>query len=329
VWRTEKYLPGCLDSLLGQSLRELELIAVDDGSPDACPQILEEYAKKYPRRLRVVHIKNAGLANARNVGAVLAGGEYLGFCDSDDRCDRRMYEKLYERARQSAAEVCVCGYYNVREGDGRLTARRCSMEEGNARRSPLLLAKATGYACNKLFRRDFFLGIPPLFPTGLCFEDIPVSYCAIAAAQRVAVVREPLYYYLRRGDSITGEISERHCQIFDTLAAMNAFCRELDAKALDGALLSLNRKHLWLRCAAALRAGDRRLGAELLRRGFAHMEEQFPGWKRRRELVLPSKARLLRPLLNSSRAWQGAFALSSAWQLCTKNLTKSLNAAHN
>lgn len=109
IYNVEKYLDRCMESLLNQTLKDIEIIMVDDGSPDNCPKMCDEYAKK-DRRVKVVHKKNAGLGLARNSGLDIATGEYVAFVDSDDYVDLGMYEKLYEAAEKNDTEAVFCGF---------------------------------------------------------------------------------------------------------------------------------------------------------------------------------------------------------------------------
>lgn len=108
IYNVEKYLDRCMDSLLNQTLKDIEIIMVDDGSPDRCPQMCDEYAKQ-DGRIRVIHKKNAGLGYARNSGLEVATGEYVAFVDSDDYVDTSMYEKLYNQAKASKSDAVFCG----------------------------------------------------------------------------------------------------------------------------------------------------------------------------------------------------------------------------
>lgn len=107
IYNVEKYLHQCVDSLLNQTLREIEVILVDDGSPDSCPRICDEYKKK-DTRVKVVHKQNGGLSDARNAGMKLVEGEYVAFIDSDDYVDLYMFEKLYAAAKERNLDVCYC-----------------------------------------------------------------------------------------------------------------------------------------------------------------------------------------------------------------------------
>lgn len=110
VYKTENYLHQCIQSLLNQTLHDIEIILVDDGSPDSCPDICEDYAKK-DKRIRVIHKENAGLGYARNSGLEIATGKYVAFVDSDDYIDINMYKCMYEKAEQYGADSVLCGFH--------------------------------------------------------------------------------------------------------------------------------------------------------------------------------------------------------------------------
>ena len=115
IYRVEPYLSQCVDSLLAQTLKEIEIILVDDGSPDRCGEIADEYAKKEPR-VKVIHQENAGLGPARNSGMAAAAGEYIGFVDSDDWVKPEMFERLYQVAKQQDADIVVSGHCDYTDG---------------------------------------------------------------------------------------------------------------------------------------------------------------------------------------------------------------------
>lgn len=114
IYNVEKYLERCLDSLINQTLKEIEIILIDDGSPDSCPIICDEYVKK-DERIIVIHKKNAGLGMARNSGLEIAKGEYIAFVDSDDYVDYNYYEKLYNNAKENNSDFTLGGYKIIDE----------------------------------------------------------------------------------------------------------------------------------------------------------------------------------------------------------------------
>ena len=112
IYNVEKYLLRCIDSLIAQSLKDIEVILVDDGSPDQCPQLCDEYAEQY-KNIKVIHQKNAGLGMARNAGLKIAKGEYIAFVDSDDYLDTDALEKLYQTAKKESADTVLGAYCRV------------------------------------------------------------------------------------------------------------------------------------------------------------------------------------------------------------------------
>lgn len=114
IYNVEKYLKRSMDSLLNQTLKDIEIVMVDDESPDKCPQLCEEYKSKYPN-VKVIHKKNGGLGMARNSGLEVCEGEYVAFIDSDDFVDIHMFEDLYNYAHQNSLDACFCGYNNYKD----------------------------------------------------------------------------------------------------------------------------------------------------------------------------------------------------------------------
>ena len=115
VYNVEKYLDRCMESLLNQTLKDIEIILVDDGSPDNCPQMCDDYAKK-DSRVKVVHKANAGLGYARNSGLDVATGEYVAFVDSDDYVELDMYEQMYEASLNYQVQMVLCGFNRDNKG---------------------------------------------------------------------------------------------------------------------------------------------------------------------------------------------------------------------
>ena len=154
VYKVEKYLPRCIDSILAQTFGDFELILIDDGSPDGCGRICDEYAQK-DKRIVVIHQKNMGVSAARNAGLDIARGRYIGFVDSDDWIEPQMYEVMMDAIRENGADMAVCGVRYADE-DGKFT-RADRLSEGVYSRDGLLEDvfampnKLGGICCNKVF----------------------------------------------------------------------------------------------------------------------------------------------------------------------------------
>ena len=161
VYRVEKYLPACIDSILNQTFTDFELILVDDGSPDRCPAICDEAAER-DARVRVIHQANAGLSAARNAGIEAAHGAWLSFVDSDDYIAPHFCEKLYQTAQRTNADCVMCSVQNVDES-GKLIDSALMRVADEVKTGQEVLQKigrddVTPYltAWNKLYRRKLF-----------------------------------------------------------------------------------------------------------------------------------------------------------------------------
>lgn len=204
VYKVELYIRKCIDSIINQTYQKLEIILVDDSSPDRCPEICDEYAL-IDNRIKVIHKQNGGLSDARNAGLDIAQGEYIGFVDSDDYIAADMYETLYELIVDAGADISICNYiYQYMDGSQKEYPQSFIGECVINRREALIeLLKDNdiqNYACNKLYKAHLFLGIR--YPIGRYFEDIFISYLLIMKTENVASTAQAKYYYLQREDSI-------------------------------------------------------------------------------------------------------------------------------
>jgi CDP-glycerol glycerophosphotransferase len=203
VYMVEPYLRQCLDSLVAQTMSDLEIILVDDGSPDGCPAICDEYAGR-DLRIRVIHKENGGLSDARNAGIDVARGNYIGFVDSDDWIAPDMFEYLYQGAKDYEADVVVCEYYNVWGKKADATTRTSVRSfSGEASMRALLQLRIGNYAWNKLYRRSLWAD-DIRYPVGKNYEDVRTTYRVFDRASRVVALPEVKYFYRRHDQSITG-----------------------------------------------------------------------------------------------------------------------------
>ena len=206
VYKVEPYLRKCLDSIVGQTYQNLEIILVDDGSPDGCGAICDEYAAQ-DKRVRVIHKANGGVSSARNAGLTAATGEWIGWVDSDDWIEPDMYSYMLRKAREYGADIAVCSRTEiypdrkvVRGWDEDLFMSR---EDALA----LLLNNDTlqNYCCDKLFRAGLWERI--VFPGSGTFEDMAVMYRLFERAEKTVCLPESTYNYLQRPESIVHNIS--------------------------------------------------------------------------------------------------------------------------
>jgi glycosyltransferase involved in cell wall biosynthesis len=203
VYKTEFYLRKCLNSIVNQSYKNLEIILVDDGSPDTCGKICDEYAA-LDSRIKVIHQKNRGLSAARNAGLKIATGEYIGFTDSDDWIENDMFETLYLGALKYGTDITICGYFSVKGAKYRERREEHTVLLGreDALHHLLLDKTITNHAWNKLYKRELFEDV--YYPEGRTFEDIATTYKLFEKADKVVCLDSCKYYYLERNDGIIG-----------------------------------------------------------------------------------------------------------------------------
>ena len=213
VYKVEAYLGRCVDSILAQTHRDLEVILVDDGSPDRCGAICDEYAEKDPR-VCVIHKENGGLSSARNAGIDIAKGEYLEFVDSDDWIEPDAVESLLSAALQHQVDLVIGGRWDVKEKTGEKTVGLCperteTVPAEEAVRRIFRWENCDSAAWDKLYHRRLFRQIR--YPYGVICEDVPVTYLIAFDAGRVTFLSKPIYNYLHRQGSITySAVSEKN-----------------------------------------------------------------------------------------------------------------------
>lgn len=206
VYRVEKYLNRCIESIHNQTYPDLEIILVDDGSPDNCGRMCDEWKEK-DTRIKVIHQENRGLSAARNAGLSVAGGEYIGFVDSDDYIHSGMYEVLLREIKKHKADLAVCNAYAFYEDEEPeetdMEAACNSTVENTESWLRHFLDDFTGpvtWTWNKLYKRDCLCGI--CFAEGKRMEDIRFSADLVKNLSKAVWIPEQLYYYRQRGGSI-------------------------------------------------------------------------------------------------------------------------------
>lgn len=216
VYNVEKYIERCMNSLLNQTLSDIEIILVDDESPDNCPQLCDDYAKN-DARVKVIHKKNGGLGFARNSGVEIATGEFVGFVDSDDYVSLNYYEILYAEATKTSSDICICGNYDVNEDSclafiPSTAGNVFTGDEINKKLLPSLLGydlygdDYTGMsACRGIFKRQIFVDneIKFMSEREMISEDAIFDMDFYPKCKRACVISYPGYYYCHNGTSLT------------------------------------------------------------------------------------------------------------------------------
>lgn len=284
VYNVEKYIRVCLDTLVHQTLSNIEIIVVNDGTKDDSQKIIDEFSSLYPDKIIALKKENGGLSDARNYGLEHASGAYVGFVDSDDYTDIEMYQKLYEKAKQENADIVVCGYYGVQEQNGQFRHfQKGNLQEfdKSLQENPRLLYMNSTYAWNKLYRRELFIKTGIRYPKGCLYEDMAVTWTLFLHANKISKVDEPLYYYiLKREGAITATYSSKTLQMFQSMELVNTYYKEQNAfNQYQDILCFLNLKHMLLRFQDFPGYHNLSLKKTMIKTGFQHMNRNFKNWK--------------------------------------------------
>lgn len=251
VYNVEKYLIRCLDSIVNQTYKNLEIILVDDGSTDRCSEICDTYAGK-DKRINVIHKENGGLSDARNRGIEIATGEYLAFVDSDDYIAANMYAVLLERMLNDGSDMAVCNFLYVDEQEKLLEESNCDIPiineciETRAAIHKLTEAKSWYYvvAWNKLYRKEIFRRLR--YPKGKYHEDEFVIHHIIQNCRLISCVKDPMYYYVQRDKSITSQsFNLGRMDIADALIDRYYFAKDHKYRDLKDSCVCTLSAYLW------------------------------------------------------------------------------------
>lgn len=241
VYKVEKYLPKCIDSILAQTFTDFELILIDDGSPDRCGEVCDAYAAR-DSRIRVIHQKNQGVSAARNAGLDVACGTYLGFVDSDDWIEPEMYETMIATAKEKQVDVVVCGITDISE-DGSVLNQYLLSENRYSNSEDLLSVlfdkpnPLGGGCCNKIFVRSSISHVR--FRHGIVMAEDWIflfeSFSLLTSCQKIPA---SLYNVVTRNDSATrcGSMKNVYCALTSSrllLLLAREHSPSIEAKAID------------------------------------------------------------------------------------------------
>lgn len=280
VYNVEKYLIKSLDSLVNQTLEDIEIIVVNDGSTDNSKKIIEIYKEKYKNKIKYLEKTNGGLSDARNFGIPHATGEYIAFLDSDDYVELDTYEKMYNKAKEENADMVECDfiweYPNKTKIDtGIIYTNKKEM-----------LTYARVVAWNKLIKRDLLEKYKIEFPKGLRYEDVEFFYKMVPYYNKVSFVKEPLIHYIQRKSSISKVQNERTKEIFEVLDNVIEYYKNknLYSEYKDELEYTYTRLLLCSSLFRMVKIKDKKVKKELLNTTWTNLNKKFPNWKKNKIL---------------------------------------------
>ena len=220
IYNVEKYLNKCIDSLLNQTLKDIEIILVDDGSTDNSGEIAKNFAEKNPNKIKYYRKENGGLSDARNYGIPYATGEYIAFLDSDDYIEENAYEEMYNKAIEENSDYVECDFIWEYPNKSKIDKQNYYFGKSE------MMKNVRVVAWNKLIKRELITTNNIFFPKGLRYEDVEFTYKLIPYLDRTSYVNKPFIHYVQRENSIANKQNDRNIEIFTVLDNVIQYYKE-------------------------------------------------------------------------------------------------------
>ena len=280
IYNVEKYLPKCLDSLVNQTLDDIEIILVNDGSTDNSGIIAKQYYENHKNKIKYLEKENGGLSDARNFGIPYATGEYIAFLDSDDYIEIDSYKQMYEKAKEEDADYIECDfiweYPNKQIIDKRLSYN--NKQE--------MLTNVRVVAWNKLIKREIIIKNNLKFPKGLRYEDIEFTYKLIPLLNKVSYIDKPFIHYVQRNNSIANVQNEKTADIFAILENVEKYYIEKNLYNEYKDQLEYNYAR-YLLCSSLKRickVENKEKRKDLINKTWNELNTKYPNWHKNKIL---------------------------------------------
>ena len=275
-YNVEKYIEKCLISLVNQTLKEIEIILVNDGSKDKSEKIAKEFEQKYPTKIKYYEKPNGGLGDARNYGIQYAIGEYIAFLDSDDYVEPTMYEEMYKKAKQEESDMVECDFWWEYPDK----KKKDIGEEYSNQKEMILRARVVAW--NKLIKRELYIKHPEArFSVGLRYEDVEGFYKILPYIEKMSFVRKPFIHYVQRANSISNSQNKKNEEMFTVLDNVIKYYKEKNIYEKFQQELEYTYTR-YLLCSSLKRISkikDKRTRLELVEKTWNNLNKVFPEWK--------------------------------------------------
>lgn len=276
VYNVESYVEKCLRTLVEQTLEDIEIIVVNDGSTDNSKETVQKIAKQFPNKIVYVEKENGGLSDARNYGMPYAKGEYIAFLDADDYIEKDAYQKMYELAKKEDSDMVECDFYweypNKQKKDiGEIYHNKKEM-----------LEKIRVVAWNKLIKKEVLEKAKVTFPKGYRYEDVEFTYKLIPFIEKVSFLKEPCIHYIQREGSISNSQNERTKEIFQVL---DHVIKDYQEKGIYEEYKK-ELEYVYVRyafCSSFLRMvniPNKEIRERVLQETWEKVNREFPNWKK-------------------------------------------------
>lgn len=275
AYNVENYIEKCINSLVNQTLKEIEIIIVNDGSKDKTKEKIMPYISKYPDKIKYLEKENGGLSSARNFGMPYATGEYIAFLDSDDYVEKDMYDEMYKKAKEENSDMVECDFIweypnKIKKDIGVLSTNKKD-----------LIVKNRVVAWNKLIKRDIIEMAKIEFPHGLRYEDVEFFYKLVPYLNKVSLINKCFIHYVQRDNSIVNTQNSRTKEIFQVLDNVIEYYKEKN-------LYEEYKQELeyiyarFLLCSSLkrmLQIKDKKERKDALNQTWTNLNTKFPNWE--------------------------------------------------
>ena len=280
IYNVEKYLEKCINSLLSQTLEDIQIILVNDGSKDNSGTIAKKYAERNKDKVIYVEKENGGLSDARNYGLKYATGDFVAFLDSDDYIEKNAYEEMYNKAIEENADYVECDFIWEYPNKAKID------KQYKYQNKKEMLSFVRVVAWNKLIKRSLIIEHNLEFPKGLRYEDVEFTYKLIPYINKFAYVDKPFIHYIQREGSIANVQNERTAEIFTVLDEVIEFYKKNNIYEEYKEELEYNYAR-YLLCSSLKRMckiKNKKTRKELLQKTWKKLNCNFPNWKKNRIL---------------------------------------------
>ena len=277
VYNMENRIKRCLDSLVNQTLKDIEIIVINDGSCDKSIDIIKEYEKKY-KNIKVVDRENKGISYTRNEGIILSTGEYIAFVDSDDYVELDMFEKLYNEITKNKSDIVICNFNMFNELNDNIikqdVSKRCFITDVYS--NPKMIYKFHYAPWNKLYKRSLWNNVQ--YPIGVKYEDLEAVLKVFLKAKHVTYISDYLYNYL---ENPTGETATVNEKVFDIFVILNNLMSSFNNKTelLKGAFKELCTDKVFIYNHYILNTRNREFSKRYMKSGYEFLNKNFKHWK--------------------------------------------------
>lgn len=293
VYNVENYLRKCLDSLVNQTLKDIEIIVVNDGTLDNSQEIIDEYVKKYPKKVVSIIQENGGQGAARNTGLLHAKGEYIGYVDSDDYVEENMYEELYKKAKEEDSDIVICGNNVVKENYEFLSKEDVDKE--------FLLGKMAVW--NKIYKKNIIVDNKIQFRSKVWYEDLDFTMKVYFSSKKISYVDKPLYnYLLREGSTMNNNNIKRNLELIEAFDSLIDYCKDkkIYNKAKDEIeFLCIYHMYIFAITRVLNTNNNYKAKIAIINKFRDYINSNFPNYKQNKYLyLLPKRRKLIYNLIN-------------------------------